>query len=330
VVARRSVWSNPEVQKLLAEFVPSADEVTSLQNRKDPEAKLFQKVAEQGHYAGRTQPTNTRQGTYATAPSGVLLASINSNNPQAMADMLKRALEKWNSLPDSEKWLEGELNAEAAKGRPEDFYPSDGLVLRQTTRDLPRESLPADWRGQAWNKDYLWFSKLEAESLVPLPEIGATSSVPKPTMLRIARLALKDTVRGQSYGYRPESIQVAELTTKVVSKKGALLELQLEGKAKAEETGNWPISGYRDMNAPTAQKRGYDLVLSGKATWDSSKQKFTKFDLVASGTRWGATQYNGRHDDLGPAPIGFLFELASDKPYDRVPPSDFWAYGWRR
>ena len=56
-------------------FVPAADEVWHLQNRKDAECRLFQAIAEQGHYAGRSRPSTTRQGIYACTPSGRFLAS---------------------------------------------------------------------------------------------------------------------------------------------------------------------------------------------------------------------------------------------------------------
>jgi len=85
------------VLALTAQFVPAADEVFRLQGGTDPECRLFQKFAEQGHYGGR--PGTTRQGTYAATPSGELLASINSNDPQRIADMLRRALDKWQTLP---------------------------------------------------------------------------------------------------------------------------------------------------------------------------------------------------------------------------------------
>ena len=94
MIARRSVWSDPRVVALVKNFVPVADEVHRLQTVKDPEGLLFQKIAEQGHYAGFGPPkhTGTRQGTYAAAPSGILLASINSNDPARMAEMLEKAL----------------------------------------------------------------------------------------------------------------------------------------------------------------------------------------------------------------------------------------------
>lgn len=247
-----------------------------------------------------------------------------------MADMLRRALNKWNSLPESERYLATQLPPETGRGRHEAQYPADGLVLRETVRDLPRDFPVNDWRARAWNKDYAWFKKEEARSLLPLVlKAGETQSVPRALMLRLARFNMIDTVRGQSSNYPENAIQKAELSTTVERVSGSKVEVRFEGAAKAEQTGNWPIAGYQDMNRPTSQKRGYDLKLGGVATWDKAKEKFVRFELVAVGTRWGATQYNGRHDDLGPAPIGYLYELASDAPHDKVPPSEFWGYGWR-
>lgn len=314
----------------MQEFVPAADEVWSLQHRKDPEAVLFQKIAEQGHYAGRTTPTDTRQGTYATAPSGLLLASINSNDPKAMAAMMQRALAKWKFLEEKDKWLEGEVKPEVAQGRPEAFYPEDGLVLRQTVRDLPRDNRTDDWRTQAWNKDYAWFRKGEVLGMIPPRlEVGQRQVFPKQTLVRMGRVDFMDTVRGQSFHYPAEAIQKSEIFSEVTSVKGDVVQLKLDGEYKAEQVGTWPIAGARDMNNPTQQKRGYDLKLEGVATWNAKAQKFTKFELAAVGTRWGSTQYNGRHDDPGPAPIGYIFQLASKEPHDRVPPSVFSLYGWR-
>lgn len=314
----------------MQEFVPAADEVWSLQNRKDQEALLFQKIAEQGHYAGRTQPSNTRQGTYATTPGGTLLASINSNDPRAMAGMMQRALSKWKFIEDKDRWLDGEVKPGVAQGRPEALYPEDGLVLRQTVRDLPRDNRTEDWRTQAWNKDYVWFRRGEMLAMAPTRfEVGEKRSLPAPILNRMGRIDFMDTVRGQSFHFPSEAIQKAELVAEVVSVRGETAQMKLTGGFKAEQIGTWPIAGYRDMNNPTPQKRGYDLEIEGAATWDAAQQKFTKFEFVAVGNRWGSTQYNGRHDDPGPAPIGYFFQIASKEPHDRVPPSTFSLYGWR-
>ena len=52
----------------------------------------------------------------------------------------------------------------------------------------------------------------------------------------------------------------------------------------------------------------------------SVSKKNDRFDATASGLRWGATTYNPRFDNLGPAPIGFAWELAVDSNIGRTPP----------
>ena len=52
------------------------------------------------------------------------------------------------------------------------------------------------------------------------------------------------------------------------------------------------------------------------------------FQIVALGTRWGATQYNVRSNDRDTAPIGYAFTLAGDTPAERLAPAFLRAYGW--
>jgi hypothetical protein len=318
VTGRRVVWSDPELVKLLESFVPAADEVHFLQTVKGPEGALFRTIAEQGHYAGRTQPTSTRQGIYATAPSGVLLASINSNSPKEMKAMLEKALAKWAELPESERFL-----AEIPKSdrfRWESRYPADGLVLRVVARDLPRSTPKKDPR---WNLDTAWFTK---EEMASFTKEGA---VDEKLVRRIARCHLLDFVRGQTYLYDEKHVEKAELAVKVVREDGDIVELRYEGATRTSAEGKWPVRGFADMNAPTDQKRGYDAKLLGRAKYDRAKGRFVEFELVAAGTRWGGTQYNARGDDLLPAPLGLAFTLAGDSPSARVAPAFIWGYGWK-
>jgi hypothetical protein len=347
VIARRSVWSDPEVVDLLQNFVPVADEVHRLQKGSDPEALLFQKVAEQGHYAGHGPPehTGTRQGTYAAAPSGVLLASINSNDPRAMAGMLRRALNKWRQMPPSERRLTADPRGDAeaaARVRAERLYPEGGLVLRVYSRDLPRtgshdeqDDLGAagagDWRARAWNLDFAWFTRQEAAQFVPAePIAGQRHNVPAPLIRRLARLHFVDNVRGQTIGYRDGEVKTAELSCGVTSRDDhGRITLRLDGKVALVAEGAWSVNDRHDANDPQAQTRGFNGRLLGTALWDLAAERFAAFDLVAAGTRWGATQYNVRRDDQAPAPLGFALTLAGDTPAERVAPAAFWSYGWR-
>jgi hypothetical protein len=319
------------VLELAAKFIPAADEVYRLQNGSDAECRLFQKFAEEGHYGGR--PGRTRQGTYAATPNGVLLASVNSNDAKRIADMLRSALAKWEKLPRVERLLAEDPKGQGpALRRAERYYPEGGLVLHVYSRDLPREDVAAGWRGKAWNQDYAWFKKEEARQFLPQGfRMGQKSEVPVPLIRRIARAHLVDNVRGQTSPFDEKHLEKARLTAEVTAAEAGIISLRFEGETRAAAEGTWSVGGLRGGRNLTPQKRGLETRLLGKATYDVKRERFLTFELVAVGTRWGATQFNVRRDDLGPAPMGVLFTLASASPSERIAPAFFnEAYGWSR
>jgi hypothetical protein len=315
------------VLDLVPNFIPVADEVFRLQSGRDAECRLFQKMAEQGHYGGRP---GTRQGTYAAAPSGVLLASINSNDPAQIAAMLQRALAKWATLSREERLLPEKPESQASDvQRPEQFYPENGLVLQVNSRDLPRENQASDWRGKAWNQDFAWFRKEEARQFLPeQPSVGSRQEVPLLLAQRIARCHLIDNVRGQTSAFGPQEVEKAQLTSEVLAVQGDVVSLRLEGETRTAAEGVWPVNDRWDARQPQPQKRGFETRLLGSARYDLKKERFLAFELVALGTRWGGTQYNRRADDLQPGPIGVAFTLAGDTPAEHVAPAFLRAYGW--
>src|SRR5262249_43308669 len=156
----------------------------NLRTGTDPECRLFQKFAEKGHYR---RPGATRQGTYCATPSGVLLGSLNSNDPKRIAALLEKALAKWQTLKRDERLLPTDPEKQRADiKRPERSYPQGGLVLYVTSRDMPREATQAqpakeNWRALAWNQDYAWFTKAEAKQFVPRePKVGKKQDLPLP------------------------------------------------------------------------------------------------------------------------------------------------------
>jgi hypothetical protein len=319
------------VRTLLERFVPCADEVWFLQNQKGPECDLFRSFCEKGHYGGRTRPTNTRQGSYAVAPSGEFLASINTNDPRAMAGMLRKALEAWKSLPEHKRFMDPAPATEPeGRRRAEARYPTGGLALKTWSRDLPRPSGVEDrgWAA-AWNQDFAWFLRDEARSLLPeSPEPGGKQSVPRRLVERIARFHLVDNVRGQTEPFPHGSVERAEMTVDVTAVEGDLVSIRIAGATRARQEMRTGVAGDRDMNDPKRRERGFEAKLLGRATFDLKAAKFTSFEMVAVGTRWGGTLYNGRGGDLDPAPIGVVFTLAADEPAERVAPAFFGGYGW--
>lgn len=315
------------MQELLASFVAVADEVGRLQRDGDAECALFQGFCEEGHYGGRTLPTSTRQGIYAIAPSGRFLASVNSNSAQRVAAMLEEALERWRGLPDAERRLPaGQRERLAATVRFEDRWPADGLVLAQYVRDLGREVEPGDWRTEAWNEDQAWFTKSEAAAMVPAAGgVDAETLVPRRLVARLARLHLVDVVRGQTPPLPADAVVTAELRSAVTAVDGARVHLQLTGRTHTLQKGRWIV---RDGEGPVDHERGVRTDLQGHAVWDREQARFTAFELLAVGERWGATRYNQRADDTAPTRIGFLFALAPPD-HPRVAPAFWWEYGLR-
>jgi len=332
VIARQSVWARPEIQELAKQFVAVADEVGRLQSGNSPDCVWFQRIAEQGHYAGRTQPTATRQGIYFAAPNGDFLTSLNSTRWEQVAAKMEEALAIWKNLEPTTRRVET-LEPEFVRNtrRKEQKYPEQGLVWQVYSRDLPRdaEAMQRDWRSTAWNQDFAWVRQSELAELLPAQwEVGFSQQLSNTILNRLCLAHLVDNVRGQTPPYRPNHIKVAEWSVEVVGQQDGVFELVYRGRTRTAAEGRWPVQGHRDSADPSPQERGIETELLGKGRFNSMTNRFVEFDLAFTGIRWGGTQYNGRHDDLDPAPIGYVLRMVDDRPRHRVAPELFWAYGW--
>jgi hypothetical protein len=70
---------------------------------------------------------------------------------------------------------------------------------------------------------------------------------------------------------------------------------------------------------PAKAERGYEVRLVGSLRYLPAKGTFDRFDLTAVGTHWGEHSHNSPARP-GKSLIGQSFELAGDRPGDRVPP----------
>lgn len=304
-----------------------ADEVHPLQSGKDPLAKFFQTIAEQGHYAGRTVPTNTRQGIYAFAPSGAFLASINTRSPKAMAEMLDRASERYAAMSEAER-LGTELPPRAA--RIEDRFPKDGVIFEVFVRDLPREAADGGRALEAWhktarNQDQLWWRAPRLERFLPTPiEVGREVEVDPAFVERLATAHLVDHVRGQTPPNPKESIRGTKLFAQVTAIEGSQVHFALRGEIAIEVSGKWVVTDARESENPVRQ-RGMRGNFHGHGIYDRSALRLEEFTLLALVLRHGATQYNARAHDQDPAPMAFAIRLAAMGTAP-IGPAHYWSY----
>jgi hypothetical protein len=314
------------VQELVAQFIPVGDDSGLLWSGSDtdPERALFKKIKNQGHYGADPHPdahgAGNDQGYYALTPSGILLASSPATDAEGVAKMLKEALAKWQKLPKQQR-LPAEAPAKnpANRHRAEQNYPVDGLVLSVNLRDLPRAHMTKDAKTYqwTWNQDYAWFTKDQASGWVPTTWTkGATHQVPDAIIRRLARATFIDNVRSITPAFSDAEVEKAGLTATVLSVDGDIATLRYEGVTRTSASGTWAVG----QDPASKQTRGFDARLLGKATYNIKAGKFTSFALVALGMRWGGTVYNGRTEDLDPAPMGITLTLAGDSPAERVAP----------
>jgi hypothetical protein len=330
VAGRALAFSDPAVIDLATRhFIPVAENCSYLQRQQDAKGEFFRLVAEQGHYAGRTQPSATRQGIYACTAEGRFLASINTRQAEPMRGMMREALQRWREEP-ADAGQPDSLAPYQADPRTPHGYPEGGLVLKLYTRDLPRavDTRPDDWRRDAVNYDHAWFTREEAESLLPPgARVGARFPVPAAIVRRLARFHLLDNVRGETPLWREDEVRSAEMTLEVAAASSENVELHLEGAVQNIARGAWAVHPFVEPLPDT--ERGFDCRLRGFLTWDRSQARIVRFDLLAMGMRWGGSEHNIRRDDLEPAPMGVAFELAGSQPADRTPPQGISPGYWR-
>jgi hypothetical protein len=165
-----------------------------------------------------------------------------------------------------------------------------------------------------WNHDYAWFTREEARSMIPeSPKSGDRHRVPERLVRRLTKLHLLDYVHGinDARPYDEKDIQKAELFVVVQKTESNLLQLKIEGATRAVEPplrAAWPTK-------VDDRERGYEAKLLGHASFDLKEGRFTAFDLLAVGPRWGGRGYSHsmRQDDLAPQPMGFAFRMVPAK-----------------
>lgn len=308
------VWSDPEIQKLSREFVPVADEVHGLYPEdagnlarvaNQPAHQLFKKFGE-SMPPGDWHHPGTKQGIYMMGPDGEYLEGrfAASGETRDVRERLQRALQRWDALKKQARYANKPVPA-IGTAVPCGLADSP-MLLRVSLRDLPRDDKdPRRWRPGAfddgnwatfvqwaWNQN--WFSIDDPRAFVT--DQKEPRPVAKGPFARLCREVFVDNVRGQAPHWRPEHVQLAELTMRRRAA-GARWTIEYTGQARMD-----------------AGPQKIALAIAGEAEWDPRGERFTRFELVAVGERSGAWTFNQRAQDPGPAPIGIGLRLFRPEP----------------
>jgi hypothetical protein len=274
-----------------------------------PEHRFFKSYGE-SMPAGAWNHPGTKQGIYMMGPDGEYLEGKAAANgdPRDIEARLRRALQAWETLRKQKKYANRPVPAVAEAAPPE--VAGKALILRATLRDLPRgdgagAAAPSRWRRElgdssgwrgftewAWNQNWIGFDAARAF----VTDASKPEAVDAEVVRRLCREILVDNVRGQASWWEDAHVQVAALTMRRV-KADKVWRLEYLGEARMQDGD-----------------RAFAARLRGEAEWDPQQKKFVRFELIALGDRRGASQFNQRRDDLGPAPMGVavtLFEPAA-------------------
>ena len=297
-----------------------------MQGAQDKDALMFQQMANKGHYR---KVGGSRQGIYICSPSGVLLSSVNSLAPDVVLEIIQNGLNKWNELPHRDRYLPKDFS-ENIEHRWEDSCPEDGLILKGAKADLLTDPPKFSERGDRWNMDHVWFNKEEASLWIPQNikegEVQECSTIIKN---RLFRFHLVDNVRGQTLPFAPQEIKKSILKVEIVEINRSDLKLSIRGNSLAVAKGPW-LLGENDWTPTHELDHSIETNILGNAIYNTKKEIFTEFELVALGRWIGKTQNNGRHFGPDSGHIGILYNLAEDMHEYRISPAfvDLYNADW--
>jgi hypothetical protein len=283
-------------------------------------------MANQGHYR---QEGTTRQGIYVCSPKGKLLSSINSLNADKVLETIQIGLEKWNDIPLSDRQYSNNMETKEIH-RWEKNYPDQGLVLNSVNADLFTDPPQQSDRSERWNMDHVWFNNAETRRwLTDDPQRGDVYKLPEKLANRLICFHLVDNVRGQTLPFSPQEIKETSWKIEVLERSHSIVRITIRGHSKVVANGEW-LLGKNDWTPDYLLDHGMETEIFGKASYNLDQKKFTEFELVAIGKRYGKTEFNGRKNSPDSSYIGFLFTLAEDRAEDRVAPAfvDIYNIDW--
>jgi hypothetical protein len=256
------------------------------------------------------------QGMYVFTPSGKLLAGSNHPwHPEINLEQLRKGLDAYKQMPRAERLLPRAPDPRNDRMYPERARPTppgDGLVLRSVVRGFEEKVREGCQLAPVYYQvDHLWYTRDEAMQILPERlERGATRQISGPVFDAIIRLYLSG---GGPQWHEPD-VKEARLTSEVTAVDGSSVQLKLTGRVVLDADDQFNKNKYRP-----------DLL--GFATYDTASRRYSRFELLAYGMHslWINDQVPGGPSSI---PLGVLFTIAGNGPYDSHPPTRMGLYPW--
>ncbi len=311
MVGRASAFADPDVIKMCqTEFVPVTGDDWYQRRRKDREGEFFRGLAESSGKKG-----HTLQGIYVFAADGTPLAYRNSGqSAEITKEVMREALAAFRRLPEAKRKPAVEAPGVIDAGFDR-TPPEGGLILKAYTRILAfkdgeyRRGTCKAVGGEKAARDHVWLTKDEVQALAPAKaEIGFRYPMPAKLAERLVRYHLIDNTRGEPILWEPKDVRGKRVSLVVTNATADAVDLRLEGEVLLATDAD-----------PAKADRGYEARLLGSLRYRPAKGTFDRFDITAVGTHWGEHPHNSPARP-GKGLLGQSFELAADRPGDRVPP----------
>jgi hypothetical protein len=322
-IARQQVWSDEEVQKLAANFVPVTAEVWTLATGKSPASEFF-------HKGGGPTDGGRAHGLYLFTPDGEGMGFQFLSRPKdPVVKLLQDGLKKWTEKAAQKKLVAKPLPPLKSKETWPELAAKPGLLLIAHSRDLPRGNVQHPGKTPEeqgmWNHSFIEFTEKELAGL--LPQGGSKSAVPEELVKKIAKRHLGDFSHGNNGGFRTDAaFKKLLLITENAAVHEPLVTVRFTGEVVLEEgTDKYDAKTHGTQLAITGDHRidqeglyGFEGKLYGKAVYNTQAKKFVHFELVAAGTRKGLRD----KDDYQPAPLGYAFTIEgqAEKPEKSTSP----------
>lgn len=312
-----SAFADPEIIKMAQnDFIPVAADDWYQRRRQDKEGEFFRRVATALGKSGAGGAS--RQGIYCFTADGTPLAYKNAGqDADVMKQVLRGALGKFDQLPAAQR-KPGAIRIEE-HGPVDPMYsrtpPANGVILKVYTRILEHKNgayctgTCTKTGGDKAARDHVWFTAADVQALAPAQmERGHHYPVPPPLVERLARYHLVDNTRGEPVFWTRDQLRSSRMTLTVVAVTDTAIDLRLDGEVLLATDADFDRA-----------ERGYAARLLGQLRYRPAKKTFDRFDLTVVGSHWGETpQTIGARP--GKSLLGVSFELAGDRPGDRVPP----------